>query len=190
MRLECRERFSHHRGLVVRARRTCRDACRDRYLAISFEVGGGENVPSIHSIYATRNFTYLVRGPWSSSKSEGHLLWQSSKLLTTDILDDAKLATARDFTNAAIHLHHERSKVVPVSIMLLIFPYTNTTYLITPMSILATKQAPCLVKPPRIYNWCNRPVQKCNINLRFPRWPNDMALGQGLKLRYYWYVDV
>ena len=50
MRRECRERFPHHRGLAIptcitaRAWPTCRDACRDRSLAVSFEVGGGENV--------------------------------------------------------------------------------------------------------------------------------------------------
>ena len=46
------------------SRHTCRDACRDRWLAVSFGVGGGENVPGIPGACATRNFTYLVRGPW------------------------------------------------------------------------------------------------------------------------------
>ena len=61
--------FPVTRGLAIptcitaRAWRTCRDACRDRQLAISFEVGGGENVPGIPGACATRNFTYLVRGP-------------------------------------------------------------------------------------------------------------------------------
>ena len=61
--------FPRHCGLVIltcitaRAWRTCRDACRDRWLAISFEVGGGENVPGIPGACATRNFAYLVRGP-------------------------------------------------------------------------------------------------------------------------------
>ena len=47
MRRECRERFPRHRGLAIptcitaRAWRTCRDACRDRYLAISYKMGGG-----------------------------------------------------------------------------------------------------------------------------------------------------
>ena len=50
----------HH----ARASRTCRGACQDRYLADSFEVGGGENGPGIPGACATRNFTYLVRGPW------------------------------------------------------------------------------------------------------------------------------
>ena len=58
-----------HRGFAIPtcitacASRTCRDACRDRYLAVSFEVGDGENVPDIPGACATRNFTYLVRGP-------------------------------------------------------------------------------------------------------------------------------
>ena len=52
MRRECRERFPRHRGTAIptgitaRASRTCRDACRDRLLAVSFEIGGGENVPA------------------------------------------------------------------------------------------------------------------------------------------------
>ena len=59
--------FSHHRGLAIPtyimacARRMCRDACRDRELMVSSEVGEGENVPGT---CATRNFTYLARGPW------------------------------------------------------------------------------------------------------------------------------
>ena len=72
MRRECRERFRRQRGLAIptcitaRASRTCRDACRDRYLAVSFEVGGRENVPGIPGVCATRNFSYLVRGPWNN----------------------------------------------------------------------------------------------------------------------------
>ena len=69
MRRECWERFPHHRGLAIptciaaRAWRTCPDACRDRKLAVSFEFVDGENVPGIPGAWATRNFTYLVRGP-------------------------------------------------------------------------------------------------------------------------------
>ena len=50
---ECRERFPHQRGLAIptcittRACRTYRDAYRDYKPAVSFEVGGGENVPGI-----------------------------------------------------------------------------------------------------------------------------------------------
>ena len=65
MRQECRERFTRHRGLAVPTR-TCREACRDRKLAVSFEVGGGENVPGIPGACATHSSTYLVRGPWHS----------------------------------------------------------------------------------------------------------------------------
>ena len=68
--MKCRERFPRHRGLTIptyitaRASRTCRDACRDHREAVSFEVGGGENVPGNPGSCAIRNFTYLVRGPW------------------------------------------------------------------------------------------------------------------------------
>ena len=61
--------FPRHRELAIptcitaRAWRTCRDVCRDRKLAVSFEVGGGENVPGLPGACAIRNFTYLVRGP-------------------------------------------------------------------------------------------------------------------------------
>ena len=70
MRRECRERYRRHRGLTIptcitaHASRTCRDACWDRFVVVSFEVGRGENVPSIPGACATRNFVYLVRGPW------------------------------------------------------------------------------------------------------------------------------
>ena len=52
MRRECRERFPRHCGLAIptcitaRAWCTCRDACRDRYLAISLEFGGGKTFPA------------------------------------------------------------------------------------------------------------------------------------------------
>ena len=63
--------FTRHHGLAIptcitaRAWLTCRNACRDRQL-VSFEVGGGENVLGIPGACATRNFTYLVRGPHST----------------------------------------------------------------------------------------------------------------------------
>ena len=59
-RRECRERFPRHRGLAIptcitaRAWRSCRDACRDRLLADSIQVGDGENVPGIPGARATR----------------------------------------------------------------------------------------------------------------------------------------
>ena len=33
--------------ITARTSRTCHDPCRDRYLVVSFEFGGGENVPGI-----------------------------------------------------------------------------------------------------------------------------------------------
>ena len=80
MRRECRERFRRHRGLAIptcitaRAWHTCRDACRDRWLAVSVEVSGGENVAGIP---ATHNFAYLVRGLWSE-------FWQTIAVWTVD----------------------------------------------------------------------------------------------------------
>ena len=68
--------YPNHRGLAIptcitaRASRTCRDAWRDRYLAVSFEVGGEENVTGILGVCATRNFTYLARGPWRDRRFE------------------------------------------------------------------------------------------------------------------------
>ena len=48
--------------ITARAWRTCRDACRDRWLAAPFELGSGERVPGLPGACATRNFAYLVRG--------------------------------------------------------------------------------------------------------------------------------
>ena len=68
MHRECQERAPRHRGLATptcittRAWRTCRDACRNRELAVSFQVAGGENGPSIPGECTNRNFTYMVRG--------------------------------------------------------------------------------------------------------------------------------
>ena len=59
MRRECRDRFPRHRDLAIPtcitapALRTCRDACRDRELAVSFEVGGGENAPGNPQVYVS-----------------------------------------------------------------------------------------------------------------------------------------
>ena len=87
MHRECRERFPLHLGLEIptcitaRAWRTCRDAYRDRLLAVSFEVCGWENVPGIPGACATCSSTYLVRGPWWSlifrKQYVKHLHWSS-----------------------------------------------------------------------------------------------------------------
>ena len=52
LRRECRKRFPRHHGLAIptcitaRAWRTCRDTCRDRLRAVSFEVGDGKTFPA------------------------------------------------------------------------------------------------------------------------------------------------
>ena len=46
--------------------------CRDRWLAVFFEVGGGKNVPGIPGACATLDFAYLVRGPWRTILSQLH----------------------------------------------------------------------------------------------------------------------
>ena len=67
MRWECRHCFLGIPTCITAcAWRTCRDVCRGRKLAVSFEVGGGENVPSLNipGACAMHNFTYPVKGPW------------------------------------------------------------------------------------------------------------------------------
>ena len=73
MRRECRERFPRHRlqrkplvsdpgghhGTCVTHVPWC--------MPESLTRSGGENVPGIPGACATRNFTYLVRGPWGVS---------------------------------------------------------------------------------------------------------------------------
>ena len=64
MRREGRERFPRHRGLAIptcitaRTSRTCRDA-------VSFGVGGGENVPGIRMLIVGNktlcNFSKIVK---------------------------------------------------------------------------------------------------------------------------------
>ena len=70
LRRECRERFSRyrlqrkplvsdpgmHHGTCVTHVAWC--------MSWSLTCGGGENVPGIPCACATRNFAYLVRGPW------------------------------------------------------------------------------------------------------------------------------
>ena len=57
-------RISDPTCITARAWRTCHDACRDLYLAVSLAwISGGKNVPGISGACATRNFTYLVRDP-------------------------------------------------------------------------------------------------------------------------------
>ena len=64
--------------ITARASRTCRDACRDRLLAVSFGVGGGENVPCIPGACATRNFSSLARGPFQDANENQTNFYESS----------------------------------------------------------------------------------------------------------------
>ena len=101
MRWECRERFPRHRGFAIptcitaRSSRTYCDARRDRYLVIFFEVGGEENVLDIPGARATRNFTYMVRGPFhglqlASTHNDGILVYM---LITQCILRPLTVGT-------------------------------------------------------------------------------------------------
>ena len=71
MRRECRERFPRHqlqRTPLVNDHGMHHSTCVTHVpwcMSGSLTRGGGENVPSIPGTCATRNFTYLVRGPWS-----------------------------------------------------------------------------------------------------------------------------
>ena len=79
---EWREHLPRHHVLMIptcitaRAWHTCRDACRDRQLTVSLEVGCGENVPGIPDACATRNFTYLARGPFRNHRYITHASYQ------------------------------------------------------------------------------------------------------------------
>ena len=52
--------------IMARTWHTCRDACRDRWLADSFEAVGEENVPGVPGACTTHNFTYPLRDPRAS----------------------------------------------------------------------------------------------------------------------------
>ena len=71
MRLECRGSFSHHRrqGIPLFSDPNMHhDTCVMHVpwcMSVLLTCGGGENVPGISGACATRNFTYLVRGPWT-----------------------------------------------------------------------------------------------------------------------------
>ena len=90
---ECRERFPRHPRLAIPtcitagAWRTCRAACRDRWLAVSFEVGGRENVPGIPDACATHKKDFGEDTLWQHScvpryiprKTTTHKTWQPNK---------------------------------------------------------------------------------------------------------------
>ena len=71
MRRECRERIPRHRlqrKPLVSDPGMHHGTCVTRVpwcMSGSLILGGGENVPGITGACATRNITYLVRGPWN-----------------------------------------------------------------------------------------------------------------------------
>ena len=70
MHRECRERFPHHqfqRKPLVSDPGMHHGTCVMHVpwcMSGSLTLGGGKNVPGIPGACATRNFTYLARGPW------------------------------------------------------------------------------------------------------------------------------
>ena len=74
MHRECRERFPRHR---LQRKSLVSDTCMHHGTCVthvpwcmsgSLASGGGENVPGIPGACATRNFMYLIRGPWRRCK--------------------------------------------------------------------------------------------------------------------------
>ena len=75
---------------------------------ISFEVGGGENVPGIPSACATRSFTCLVRGPLSQEDNINYYLF-SDDFQHLSLPGAYKIidlcCTAYKFSNIKIYMH-------------------------------------------------------------------------------------
>ena len=72
---ECRKRFPHHCELAIATFVTAGISASGVWRMLGsliigfFKVGGGENVPGNPGACATRNFTYLARGPWNALAS-------------------------------------------------------------------------------------------------------------------------
>ena len=82
-----------HQGTCV-----CRDACLDRSLMASFKVGSGKNIPGIPGVCATRNFTYLVRGPFTYNIRLSPLISMSEAFSTKN----ATIFSASDWISCII----------------------------------------------------------------------------------------
>ena len=84
MRRECRKRLSRHRlqrKLPVSDPGMHHGTCVAQVpwcMSGSLTHGCGENVPGIHSACATRNFTYLLRGPLMNLQRSSFGRWQST----------------------------------------------------------------------------------------------------------------
>ena len=92
MRREYREYFPRHRGLVI-PRRTCHDACRDRWLVVFFEVAAGKTFPAFtaHAQSVILRIWYEVHGvedngqhwfkKWLSTKQAPSHQWRQCWLI-------------------------------------------------------------------------------------------------------------
>ena len=93
MRRECRERFSRQRfqsKLLVNDPGMHHDTCVTHVpwcMSGSLIRGGGENVRGIPGACATRNFTHLARGPWTScwSHIDNQIRWFEVSWRSCDI---------------------------------------------------------------------------------------------------------
>ena len=118
MRRECQERFSRHCRLAIpacitaHAWRTCRNACQDRFLAVSFEVDGGENIPGA---CATPNYIYI-----SSKRS----MWRYGSALT--MVPSRYLNQSWHIINVVygIHMREISQEILMISICKLCFKIT------------------------------------------------------------------
>ena len=106
--------------ITARASRTCRDACRNRLTR-----GDGEGVPGIPRAYATRNFTYLARGPWSTC-IQNELTCNSNKTRTKYGTTKLYAYLMRYTAHSYSHFYTDLGKVIsPVMcFMLLVSSYS------------------------------------------------------------------
>ena len=111
MRRECRKLFPRHPGLAIPtcttacASSTCRGVCRDRQLAVSFEVSGGESVPGIPGAWATRKYVYLVRGPlYLTSIIRSPYYWNI--LVQNVIYSDTAITSWHQYINSMYSVGH------------------------------------------------------------------------------------
>ena len=103
MRLEFRERFPRHR---LQRKPLVSDPSMHHYTCVThvpWRMSGslthsvGENVSGIPGAYATRNFTYLSRGPCQHMSRAHIMIWLHCTSIYTDILEFQKHQCAVHF---------------------------------------------------------------------------------------------
>ena len=115
MRRECRERFPRHRlhrKPLVSDPNMHHDTCVTHVpwcMSGSLTCGGGENVPAIPGACATRNFTYLARGPWKMAflLKEHGTCWVLLKYSArpTNCVTSSSHLSWKNISNDHIHMH-------------------------------------------------------------------------------------